>query len=47
VPAVASGTLSRGQLADVIVRLFVSSLIMPEPDDRALVQSINAILVAA
>lgn len=47
VPAVASGKLSRGQLADVIVRLFVSSLMLPEPDDRALVQSINAILVAA
>jgi AcrR family transcriptional regulator len=47
VPAVAAGTLSREQLADVIVRLFVSSLIMPEPDDRALVQSINAILQAA
>jgi AcrR family transcriptional regulator len=47
VPAVASGNLSRSQLADVIVRLFVSSLIMPEPDDRALVQSINSILVAA
>jgi AcrR family transcriptional regulator len=46
VPSVASGSLSRGQLADVIVRLFVSSLIMPEPDDRALVQSINAILQA-
>jgi AcrR family transcriptional regulator len=46
VPAVASGNLSRGQLADVIVRLFVSSLIMPEPDDRALVQSINAMLLA-
>jgi AcrR family transcriptional regulator len=46
VPAVASGDLSRGQLADVIVRLFVSSLIMPEPDDRALVQSINAMLLA-
>jgi AcrR family transcriptional regulator len=46
VPAVASGSLSRGQLADVIVRLFVSSLIMPEPDDRALVQSIDAMLLA-
>jgi hypothetical protein len=47
VPAVASGNLSRAQLADVIVRLFVSSLIMPEPDDRALVQSINAMLVSS
>ncbi len=47
VRAVASGKLSRGQLADVIVRLFVSSLIMPEPDDRALVQSINAMLSAS
>ena len=46
VPAVASGSVSRGQLADVVVRLFVSSLIMPEPDDRALVQSINALLLA-
>jgi AcrR family transcriptional regulator len=45
VPAVAAGQLSRGQLADVIVRLFVSSLIMPEADDRALVQSINALLM--
>jgi AcrR family transcriptional regulator len=46
VPAVASGRLSREQLADVVVRLFVSSLIMPEADDRALVQSINAMLLA-
>ncbi|MGP0032063.1 MAG: TetR/AcrR family transcriptional regulator [Acidimicrobiales bacterium] len=46
VPAVASGTLSRGQLADVIVRLFVSSWIIPEPDDRALVRSINGLLLS-
>jgi AcrR family transcriptional regulator len=46
VPAVSSGSVTRGQLADVVVRLFVSSLIMPEADDRALVQSINALLLA-
>ncbi len=46
VPAVASGSLSREQLADVIVRLFVSSWIIPEPDDRALVQSINGLLLS-
>jgi AcrR family transcriptional regulator len=45
VPAVASGSLSRQQLADVIVRLFTSSFIIPESDDRALVQSINGILL--
>lgn len=45
VPAVASGSLSREQLADIIVRLFASSWIIPEPDDRALVQSINGILL--
>jgi AcrR family transcriptional regulator len=45
VPAVASGNLSREQLADVIVRLFTSSFIIPEPDDRALVQSINGLLM--
>jgi AcrR family transcriptional regulator len=47
VPSVAAGRLNREQLADVIVRLFVSSLIMPEADDRALVQSINALLLTA
>jgi AcrR family transcriptional regulator len=45
VPAVASGSLTRQQLADVIVRLFTSSFIIPESDDRALVQSINGILL--
>jgi AcrR family transcriptional regulator len=44
VPAVAAGNLTREQLADVIVRLFASSWIIPEPDDRALIQSINGIL---
>ena len=45
VPAVASGSLSREQLADVIVRLFASSFIIPESDDRALVQSISGMLL--
>jgi AcrR family transcriptional regulator len=45
VPAVASGNLTREQLADVIVRLFTSSFVIPEPDDRALVQSINGLLL--
>lgn len=44
VPAVVAGHLSREQLADVVVRLFASSFIIPEPDDRALVLSINGIL---
>jgi AcrR family transcriptional regulator len=44
VPAVAAGTLSRDQLADVIVRLFASSWIIPETDDASLVQSVNRIL---
>lgn len=44
VPAVASGTLGRDQLADVIVRLFASSWIIPETDDASLVQSVNRIL---
>ena len=44
-PAVASGSLSREQLADVVVRLFASSFIIPEPDDRALVQSVTGILL--
>jgi AcrR family transcriptional regulator len=47
VPAVAAGRLSREQLADIVVRLFASSFIIPEPDDRALVQSINGILLPA
>jgi AcrR family transcriptional regulator len=45
VPAVASGRLTREQLADVIVRLFTSSFIIPEPDDRTLVQAINGLLM--
>jgi AcrR family transcriptional regulator len=44
VPAVASGFLGRDQLADVIVRLFASSWIIPETDDASLVQSVNRIL---
>jgi len=44
-PAVASGSLTREQLVDVVVRLFASSFIIPEPDDRALVQSVNGILL--
>jgi AcrR family transcriptional regulator len=46
VPAVASGAMTRAQMADVIVRLFASSWIIPESDDRMLVQSINSILFA-
>ena len=44
VPAVAAGALDREQLADVIVRLFASSWIIPESDDASLVQSVNRIL---
>ena len=44
VPAVAAGTLGKDQLADVIVRLFASSWIIPETDDASLVQSVNRIL---
>jgi len=44
VPAVAAGTLGREQLADVIVRLFAASWIIPEADDDSLVQSLNQIL---
>jgi AcrR family transcriptional regulator len=44
VPAVATGALGRDQLADVIVRLFASSWIIPETDDASLVQSVNRIL---
>jgi AcrR family transcriptional regulator len=44
VPAVAAGDLDREQLADVIVRLFASSWIIPESDDTSLVQSVNRIL---
>jgi AcrR family transcriptional regulator len=45
-PAVASGRLSREQLVDVVVRLFASSFIIPESDDRTLVQSVNGLLLA-
>jgi AcrR family transcriptional regulator len=44
VPAVAAGILGKDQLADVIVRLFASSWIIPETDDASLVQSVNRIL---
>ncbi len=44
VPAVASGALGREQLADVVVRLFASSWIIPETDEESLVQSVNSIL---
>jgi AcrR family transcriptional regulator len=47
VPAVASGALDRGQLVDVIVRLFAASWIIPESDDASLVHSINRILQTA
>jgi AcrR family transcriptional regulator len=45
-PAVASGRLTKDQLVDVVVRLFASSFIIPEPDDRALVQSVHGLLLA-
>ena len=44
VPAVAAGTLGREELADVIVRLFASSWIIPETDHASLVQAVNQIL---
>ena len=44
VPAVKRGDLDREQLADVMVRLFASSWIIPESDERTLVLSINRIL---
>jgi AcrR family transcriptional regulator len=44
VPAVTSGAFDRDQLADVIVRLFASSWIIPETDEASLVQSVNRIL---
>jgi AcrR family transcriptional regulator len=46
VPAVASGSLDRGQMADLIVRLFASSWIIPELDDRDLVQAITGLLTS-
>ena len=44
VPQVKSGDLDRAQLADVIVRLFASSWIIPETDEESLVQSLRGIL---
>jgi AcrR family transcriptional regulator len=44
VPAVVHGDLDREQLADVIVRLFVSSWIIPETDEESLVDSLRGIL---
>jgi AcrR family transcriptional regulator len=44
VPAVASGSLGKEELADVIARLFASSWIIPETDDASLVQSLNRVL---
>jgi AcrR family transcriptional regulator len=44
VPAVKRGDLDREQLADVIVRLFASSWIIPESDERTLVRSIDRLL---
>jgi len=44
VPAVRSGDLDRAQLADVVVRLFASSWIIPETDEESLVQSLRGIL---
>ena len=38
------GHSRQGPLADVIVRLFASSWIIPETDDASLVQSVNRIL---
>jgi AcrR family transcriptional regulator len=47
VPAVKRGDLDREQLADVIVRLFASSWIIPESDERTLVRSIDRLLEIA
>jgi AcrR family transcriptional regulator len=44
VPAVKDGDLDREQLADVIVRLFASSWIIPETDEASLVKSLRGIL---
>lgn len=44
VPAVKGGYLDREQIADVIVRLFVSSWIIPETDEASLVDSLRGIL---
>jgi AcrR family transcriptional regulator len=47
VPAVKREDLTRDELADVVVRLFASSWIIPESDERTLVRSINRILEIA
>jgi AcrR family transcriptional regulator len=44
VPAVAAAELGREQLADLIVRLFASSWIIPEADEASLVQSVTHVL---
>jgi len=44
VPAVKGGDLDREQIADVIVRLFASSWIIPETDEESLVDSLRGIL---
>ena len=44
VPVVQRGDLDREQLADLVVRLFASSWIIPEPDDDSLVESLTQIL---
>jgi AcrR family transcriptional regulator len=44
VPAVRDGYLDRDRLADVIVRLFGSSWIIPETDEASLVDSLRGIL---
>lgn len=44
VPAVRGGFLDREQIADVIVRLFASSWIIPESDKASLVDSLSGIL---
>lgn len=45
VPVVARGEVTVDELADVVVRLFASSWIIPDNDDGTLVQSINRILL--
>ena len=44
VPSVKDGDLDREQLADVIVRLFASSWIIPESDEASLVHTLTRIL---
>ena len=44
VPAVSGRHLDRERLADVIVRLFASSWIIPETDEASLVDSLSRIL---